>query len=534
MVSPVNPGKVEWSGENPGIYLKDDEGNWKTLAVFFKVVTSPLGGGLAYCVLGAPFQALAFPAANNVCVTDNQPLMQWLIANFVSRFPSFGGAAALGCLPYLPATSFATTAESTKFHQESISGNGIEIVMRWEDLAEPFAVDVAPAMSATGQHVDVQRVRRGTARHYHHERRFVAGQNYPEEFSGPADEHCVSRFLRDLDYPATLIAHAAGASIPRRHHEAQKMGRSKKPRDARRGRGLTRRTLLKSAVAAGAIASIGPWFVKDAFSSSGELTWFTWDDYEPKPFVEQFTKDTGIKLNMQIFTGNEDAINKMRASRGQGYDLVTPGLAWVSAGVDFDFYQPIDTGQGSEPQQRRAGFPEARGAARRLARRQDVRGAFHLVDRGARRGGRCAARIRQGLVWLAVGSAIQGQSGGPRPHAPARHRTVDGEHRQDGAGHDAEGLFRRSGNEKGLWSDAGLRHRKQGADQAVLAEGWRAEGRLPAEWLRRRADVGQHHVQPDQGGSEVQIHGAGRRCAHGHGYACAGKGCEEHRAGRTR
>jgi spermidine/putrescine transport system substrate-binding protein len=110
----------------------------------------------------------------------------------------------------------------------------------------------------------------------------------------------------------------------------------------RKAGGMTRRTLLKGAVAAGSVASVGPWFIRDALSTSGELTWFTWDDYEPKPFVEQFTKDTGIKLNLQIFTGNEDAINKMRASRGQGYDLVTPGLAWVSAGVDFDFYQPLD------------------------------------------------------------------------------------------------------------------------------------------------------------------------------------------------
>jgi spermidine/putrescine transport system substrate-binding protein len=92
----------------------------------------------------------------------------------------------------------------------------------------------------------------------------------------------------------------------------------------------------------GTAAGIGPWFVRDALSSSGELNWFTWDDYEPKPFVEQFTKDTGIKLNMQIFTGNEEALNKMRSSRGVGIDLVTPGLAWVSAGVDFDLYQPID------------------------------------------------------------------------------------------------------------------------------------------------------------------------------------------------
>lgn len=109
--------------------------------------------------------------------------------------------------------------------------------------------------------------------------------------------------------------------------------------------GSSRRRILRTAFAAGAVASVGPWFIKDALSSSGELTWFTWDDYEPKPFLEQFTKDSGIKLNIQIFTGNEDAINKMRASRGQGYDLVTPGLAWVSPGVDFDFYQPLDLGK---------------------------------------------------------------------------------------------------------------------------------------------------------------------------------------------
>lgn len=105
-------------------------------------------------------------------------------------------------------------------------------------------------------------------------------------------------------------------------------------------RRFTRRMMLKS-TALGLAAAAGPWYVRDA-SSSGELVWFTWDDYEQKPFFEQFTKDTGIQIKLQIFTGNEDAVNKMRASRGQGYDLVAPGLAWVSAGVDFGFYQPID------------------------------------------------------------------------------------------------------------------------------------------------------------------------------------------------
>jgi len=107
-------------------------------------------------------------------------------------------------------------------------------------------------------------------------------------------------------------------------------------------RRFTRRGFLMRSAAAGGVAAAGPWFVRDARSSSGELVWFTWDDYEPKPFIEQFTKDTGIKLTMQIFTGNEEALNKMRASRGQGIDLVSPGLAWISAGVDYDLYQPVD------------------------------------------------------------------------------------------------------------------------------------------------------------------------------------------------
>jgi spermidine/putrescine transport system substrate-binding protein len=45
----------------------------------------------------------------------------------------------------------------------------------------------------------------------------------------------------------------------------------------------TRRSVLKRAAAAGAVASVGPWFVRDALSSSGELNWFTWEDYAPKP-----------------------------------------------------------------------------------------------------------------------------------------------------------------------------------------------------------------------------------------------------------
>ncbi len=41
---PVNPGTVEWSGENPGMYLKEaPEGPFVTLISFFRVLLSPHG-----------------------------------------------------------------------------------------------------------------------------------------------------------------------------------------------------------------------------------------------------------------------------------------------------------------------------------------------------------------------------------------------------------------------------------------------------------------------------------------------------------
>ena len=51
----INPGRVDWCGENPGIYLKENpsDASYSTLALFFRVVLSPYGRGHAAIVLGA-------------------------------------------------------------------------------------------------------------------------------------------------------------------------------------------------------------------------------------------------------------------------------------------------------------------------------------------------------------------------------------------------------------------------------------------------------------------------------------------------
>lgn len=97
----------------------------------------------------------------------------------------------------------------------------------------------------------------------------------------------------------------------------------------------SRRAILKGALAAGVVTLAGPGISRNAFSSSGELNWFTWEDYAPQPLVDRFTADTGITLNITTFSSNEDCLNKLKAaSGGAGWDITSPSVAWVGAHVE--------------------------------------------------------------------------------------------------------------------------------------------------------------------------------------------------------
>ena len=108
---------------------------------------------------------------------------------------------------------------------------------------------------------------------------------------------------------------------------------------------FTRRTLLKSTVAAGGIAAMGPWFVQDALSSSGTLNLLHWDDELPDPVIPDFEKKTGIKINKTPFSQNEEQINKLQATAGQGFDLCQPTRDRSPQFKDLGVLQPFDTGK---------------------------------------------------------------------------------------------------------------------------------------------------------------------------------------------
>jgi len=110
----------------------------------------------------------------------------------------------------------------------------------------------------------------------------------------------------------------------------------------RAAKSFTRRTVLKSAAAVGTVAAMGPWIVKDAFSSSGELRLFSWGDYIYPEMVADFEAKTGIELKVATYGTNDEVFNAMRASNGSGYDLINPSVTRTSGYVEYELLAELD------------------------------------------------------------------------------------------------------------------------------------------------------------------------------------------------
>ena len=150
---PVNPGHVEWSGDKPGIYLKQNpDGLFTTLSLLFRVVLSLHGRGTAMLVLGDPDQPCGWPQARNICITDNQALARYLIDAFVANMPAFRGLPGLPHARFLPLTSARSVGDTASRYTEVVQSDGLVADMAWQDIGAPFAVEARQDQSSTGTH----------------------------------------------------------------------------------------------------------------------------------------------------------------------------------------------------------------------------------------------------------------------------------------------------------------------------------------------------------------------------------------------
>jgi len=144
------PGTVEWSGENPGIFLKSNpNGPFTTLASFFRVILSPHGRGHALVLVQPPNEYMRTPA---LCLTDNEPLARWLVSDFVSKFGAFQGVAALGSLLYRKTDSVESNGDPRNIYSETVKAGDLTVTLTWSGLGLPFCFANPPELSATGVH----------------------------------------------------------------------------------------------------------------------------------------------------------------------------------------------------------------------------------------------------------------------------------------------------------------------------------------------------------------------------------------------
>lgn len=149
----VFPGTVEWSGENPGISLKErPEGPFVTLASFFRVVLSPHGRGHALVLLQSPGEASPPAGRENVCLHDNEALARYLVADFVSHFGTFRGLAGLDGLIYRPLERVETSGDPASSYSETVRSGDMTVRLTWSGLGRPFCFVLPPDKSATGKH----------------------------------------------------------------------------------------------------------------------------------------------------------------------------------------------------------------------------------------------------------------------------------------------------------------------------------------------------------------------------------------------
>jgi spermidine/putrescine transport system substrate-binding protein len=97
--------------------------------------------------------------------------------------------------------------------------------------------------------------------------------------------------------------------------------------------------MKKSLILAALAAALCVW---SAPAGAATLELLTWKGYAPKPLVEKFEAQTGIKVKV-TYTNNEEMIAKLRATRGAGFDLAQPSQDRISSVQEkYKIYQAMD------------------------------------------------------------------------------------------------------------------------------------------------------------------------------------------------
>ncbi len=77
-------------------------------------------------------------------------------------------------------------------------------------------------------------------------------------------------------------------------------------------------------------------------SSKGTLNLFMWTEYIPDSVIQEFEKETGIKVKMQTYSNNEEMLAKVKGSTAGTYDIVCPSDYMVENMISQDMLAELD------------------------------------------------------------------------------------------------------------------------------------------------------------------------------------------------
>lgn len=87
------------------------------------------------------------------------------------------------------------------------------------------------------------------------------------------------------------------------------------------------------------------WPEETFLTNNRSINVFVWGDILEPSVVADFEKETGIKVNMNFYASNEEMLVKLRATGGQGYDMIIPSDYSVEILIKDGLVKELDKSQ---------------------------------------------------------------------------------------------------------------------------------------------------------------------------------------------
>ena len=98
-----------------------------------------------------------------------------------------------------------------------------------------------------------------------------------------------------------------------------------------------KRGLILAAIVAGGLLAWTPL----AQAQQRSVNFYNWSNYMAPGVLEQFTKETGIKVTYDTFDANETVETRLLAGKS-GYDVVVPTAYFLQRQIAANIFQKLD------------------------------------------------------------------------------------------------------------------------------------------------------------------------------------------------